>query len=95
MNATTTTVLALFTFLVCAVVFIQLMAVFPTMDRVEWEETTHKVKKGESLWSISGEYCPDNVDRQEWISKVHLLNDLPDSIIHPGQCLTVLKPMED
>ena len=61
-----------------------------TMDGVEWQETVHVVERGDSLWAISGKYCPESVDRREWIEEVQVLNDMPDSNIRPGQRLTVL-----
>lgn len=65
----------------------------PTMDSIEWRETTYRVQSGDSLWAISGDYCPDGVDRREWIEEIKTLNGLDDSIIHPGQKLTVLMPV--
>lgn len=62
----------------------------PTMDRIAWAETTYRVGAGDSLWTIASNYCPDGVDLREWIEEVRALNDLHDSVIHPGQTLTVL-----
>ncbi len=62
----------------------------PTMDGIEWRETSYRVQAGDSLWSISADYCPNGVDRREWIDEIRALNGLDDSIIHPGQRLTVL-----
>jgi hypothetical protein len=67
----------------------------PTLDRVDWERTTYTVQMGDSLWSISGRYCPDNVDRREWIGKVQKINRLDSSIIHVGERLTIIVPAED
>lgn len=67
----------------------------PTMDRVVWAETTYQVGAGESLWTIASNYCPDGVDRREWIAEVRALNNLHDSVIHPGQDLTVLVAVEE
>lgn len=61
-----------------------------TMDGVEWQEWVHKVEEGDSLWSLSGDYCPKRVDRREWIQEVKALNGLRDSVIIPGQKLIVL-----
>lgn len=66
----------------------------PTLDEYEWEEDTHRVKEGDSLWAISYEYCPENVDRREWVDEVQRLNNIDDGIIHPGQKLTVLVAKE-
>lgn len=66
-----------------------------TMERVDWLEETYRVQSGDSLWAISGRYCPDNVDRREWIAEVQDLNGLTSSVIYPGQRLTVLVPAEE
>lgn len=63
-----------------------------TMDRVEWREETYHVQSGDSLWIISRDYCPDGVDRREWIDAVQSRNGLTSSFIYPGQRLTVLVP---
>lgn len=65
-----------------------------TMDRVDWTEDTYRVKSGDSLWMLSGKYCPDNVDRREWIEEVQKLNGLTSSFIYAGQRLTVLVPAD-
>lgn len=65
-----------------------------TMARVDWVEEEYRVQRGDTLWSIAGEYCPDNVDRRDWIAEVQELNGLSNSIIYPGQRLTVLVPAE-
>jgi hypothetical protein len=65
-----------------------------TLDGIEWREEYYRVKIGDSLWAISSEYCPDGVDRREWIDEIRALNDLTDSTIYPGQRLTVLVPAE-
>jgi len=78
-----------------ALLILALLALRPSMATVKWEEETYRVRSGDSLWSISGEYCPDSVDRQEWIHKVRKLNDIDGSVIYPGQVITVLAPEED
>ena len=66
-----------------------------TMEGVAWQEGTYDVKRGDSLWAIASEYCPENVDRRDWIREVKDINGLSDSTIYPGQRLTVLAPEED
>lgn len=66
----------------------------PTMDGIEWREETYRVQAGDSLWAISAGYCPEGVDRREWVDEIRALNDLPDSMIHPGQTLIVLAPVK-
>lgn len=90
---------ALMMFIVGAVIIAATLVLFncvfqSTMDSTEWREEDYRVKSGDSLWSISGKYCPDSVDRREWIDEIQVLNDLPDSTIHPGQRLTVLAPVK-
>ena len=85
-------VLLLAAVLIVASVLLLNWVLQPTMDAIEWQETTYRVQEGDSLWAISGEYCPDKVDRREWIDEVRALNGLDDSVIHPGQKLTVLAP---
>jgi hypothetical protein len=90
---------------VTAVVLLVLLAVLavlalnyafqPTMDRIEWQEKTYRVQAGDSLWAISADYCPEGVDRREWVDEIRALNGLSDSIIHPGQRLTVLVAVEE
>lgn len=63
-----------------------------TGDQISWQETTYLVQAGDSLWTISEAYCPDGVDRREWIGEVKMLNDLDDGVIYPGQRITVLTP---
>ena len=75
------------------VVFIMLLiAVQPTMRKIEWQEETYIVKSGDTLWRIADKYCPDIVDKREWIAEVQELNNLHGSILHPGQRLKVLAP---
>lgn len=71
------------------------LAARPTMDAYDWQESTYVVQSGDSLWAISRQYCPDGVDCREWIDEVQALNRINGGIIHPGQCLTVLEPVEE
>lgn len=64
----------------------------PTMDKYEWREEVHRVQAGDTLWALSGEYCPDNVDRREWIEEIRALNNLHKGTIYAGQSIIVLTP---
>lgn len=66
-----------------------------TLDGVEWVEETYTVSKGDSLWLIADTYCPETVDRREWIDEVQALNDMQGATIYPGQELTILAPVEE
>lgn len=90
----TLTALLLLAILVLVSIILLNQAFQPTMDDIEWQEETYQVQVGDSLWAISADYCPDSVDRREWIEEVQTLNGLPDSMIHPGQELIVLAVKE-
>ncbi len=66
----------------------------PTMDRIEWQEELYTVQRGDSLWAISGKYCPESVDRREWVDEIQVLNDIQGATIYPGQRLIVLAPVK-
>ena len=93
LESNTATVVLLIALVVASVLILN-WALQPTMDGIEWKETTYRVQVGDSLWAISADYCPDGVDRREWIEEIQALNDLPDSMIYPGQTLTVLTPVK-
>ena len=67
-------------------------AITPTMDAYTWTETTHKVRAGETLWSIADEYRPEDVDRREYIEAVADLNGIDAGMIYAGDNITVLIP---
>ena len=92
-NSPALAVIALVLFAVICILVLR-AAFASTMARVDWVEEEYRVKSGDTLWSISGEYCPDNVDRREWIAEVQELNGLDSSVIYRGQRLTVLVPVE-
>jgi hypothetical protein len=92
-ESNTSTAIILIIFLVISILALN-YAFQSTLDRIEWQEKIYEVQEGDSLWSIASSCCPDGVDRREWIDEVQALNDLPDSIIHPGQDLIVLEPVK-
>ena len=83
-------------FLLCAATFVVAAVLIlnytflSTMDGFEWQEEVYSVKEGDSLWAVSGEYCPKGVDRREWVNEVQTLNGLAGSTIHAGQEIIVL-----
>ena len=86
-------VLLVIAILICSLLLLS-FATRPTMDAIEWNQESYTVKAGDSLWSISADYCPDGVDRREWVEEVRELNCMDDSTIYPGQKITVLVPAE-
>ena len=71
------------------------IAISPTLDDVTWYEETHTVKRGETLWSISKLYCPESVDRKEWISEVKQLNDIGDNIYEGNEIIVLVEAEEE
>jgi len=89
----TTMVLILAAVIVIVSILLLNHAFQSTMDAIEWHEQTYQVKDGDTLWAISGKYCPDSVDRREWIDEIRALNHLSGSTVHEGQHLIVLVPI--
>ena len=87
----TITILLFAAALVCISIIVLNWAFRSTMDGIEWQERIHEVEKGESLWTISKNYCPEQVDRREWVEEIKALNGLRDSSIYPGQKIIILK----
>ena len=79
---------AAMTILISALTVIILVAVFAYPD-YDFEEVTYTVKQGDSLWYISGKYCPDGMDRHDYIELVVKRNNLVTTNIDIGQRLTV------
>ncbi|MCT4585682.1 MAG: LysM peptidoglycan-binding domain-containing protein [Peptostreptococcaceae bacterium] len=48
-----------------------------------------RVCAGDNLWSISKEYCNNNVDLREFIYNVKKINNLQNSNINVGQILKI------
>lgn len=82
-------VLSIIVTLMVALLICYAFCYVPKIERTEWEEVTHKVKRGETLWEISKLYCPDDVDCRDWIDKVQEINGI-GSTIYVGDRLTVL-----
>ncbi|NLN49734.1 MAG: LysM peptidoglycan-binding domain-containing protein [Clostridiales bacterium] len=47
------------------------------------------VESGDTLWSISSKYAPNNMDLRLYIDKVMEINDIETAILRPGQMLYV------
>lgn len=85
----TTLILSIVAALIVSLIVCSAFCYVPKIDRVDWEEVTHKVKYGETLWEISKLYCPADVDCRDWIEKVQEINGI-GSMIYVGDRLTVL-----
>jgi LysM repeat protein len=56
---------------------------------VETEPVEYVVTRGESLWTIAGQFVGNDTDIREFIYRMRRLNDLQSPTIHPGQVLLI------
>ncbi len=50
------------------------------------EYVEYRVTRGDTLWEIASGYCPDGMDKREYISRVSRINNI-GSYIYPGEVL--------
>jgi len=53
------------------------------------ETTAYEVRAGDSLWSIAEGVAADDADPRAVVAAIRDLNDLPGSLIHPGDVLQI------
>lgn len=58
----------------------------PTHD---WNEFSYTVSQGETLWTIAEEYCPEDMDKRDYIDEIKKLNNIGDTV-YEWQELTLL-----
>ncbi len=56
---------------------------------------TYVVHTGDTLWSIAGEYCPEGVDKRDYIDDIVTRNRLDGAMIYAGQEIEVWKIEKD
>ena len=81
-----------------AVIFILIivMAIFAIgfrcADKPEMIEAAYTVKKGDTLWSIAERFCPNTMDKREYVWKVQKMNEFPDdTYLMPNIEIKILK----
>ena len=83
---------------VCILLILALICTLTVMVLAEpdynFEETIYKVKSGDCLWDIADEYCPNSMDKWDYINLVMERNNLSESVIHAGQRLIVYQCAE-
>ena len=78
------------------VMVIGVAAGFRYADKPEMEVVTYRVEIGDTLWGLSEEYCPNEMDPREWIYEVRKLNELAnDDYLLPGVEIQILKEVQN
>lgn len=58
-------------------------------DKHTWETIQYKVQPGDSLWKLSETFCPEDVDKRDWITNVQNLNGFSTSLLAVGQTIEI------
>ena len=80
--------LCLLALAICIVLLSILLRVVD-MTQHDMTPTQYLVRKGDTLWSLSQTYCPDDMDCRDWIDKVEQVNGLHNGNIKTGQIITI------
>lgn len=62
-----------------------------TKANKETEIIYYNVSSGQTLWSISKEYCSNSKDIRNYIQDIKELNNMSDSQIYAGQTIKLIK----
>jgi len=54
-----------------------------------FKEVKYTVSRGDTLWSIAREYCPEDMDIRDYIDRLHISPEL-----YPGQVITILEEVK-
>lgn len=88
MTALTTRTARMFrTVLVAAAIAITVAVGSQSFATAEGTGTFITVTAGDTLWSLAEQYAPQGSDPRDWIYDIAVLNNLQDSLVHPGQQL--------
>lgn len=52
--------------------------------------TSVQINKGDTLWDIAKEYCPDSLNMNSYMKELKSINRLNNDEIHAGNYLTVV-----
>ena len=79
--------------LVGLIALILAMFIIPQVQKRNYRKSLHYeeviVTRGDSLWKIGLEKCPDKMDIRDWIYDVNEHNSI-DTTVYPGMSLEVL-----
>ena len=53
------------------------------------EYIAYTVRPGDTLWSISREFTPENRDLRYTIHEIQIVNEMSDSVLRVGQIISV------
>ena len=53
------------------------------------ETFDYRVRPGDTLWSIAGDFGPDGQDRRAVIATIERINDLDGGVLQAGQVLEI------
>ena len=83
-------VVMLFTVIVALAVIVLATSVGASSAGAVGEPTvSHRVEAGDTLWGIAEEYAAPGGDVRRLVFDIKRLNDVPDSVIVPGQDLRI------
>lgn len=55
----------------------------------QFREINYTISRGDTLWSIAREYCPEDMDIRDYIDRLHISPKL-----YPGQVITILEEVK-
>lgn len=59
-------------------------------EDVEWNTFEYTVYQGETLWEIAEEYCPEDMDKRDYIEEIKELNNMDTYALDAWQEITLL-----
>lgn len=78
--------------IILILILIIAFTVAASQDKPEMIEATYTVKKGDTLWSIAERYCPNTMDKREYIWIVQKINNLSqNTYLIPNAEIKILK----
>lgn len=67
-----------------------LVIAYNSKSHHEFTENSYYVAPGDTLWDIATIYCPDDMDKREYIAEIEKLNEMKSARIYAGQKILVL-----
>lgn len=65
-------------------------------DKPQMYEAPYTVKIGDTLWSIAERYCPNTMNKCEYVYKLRKLNGLPqNTYLLPNTKIKILKEIKN